>query len=176
MSFEVSRSERPADRKAIDGVDINSGKIGNAAHQVQSLSKGLFFVFVAFNDGCGFPAQTVLGEGLGKPLGLPLVIFSHERPRHNSHFRTRRDNLAESKGIRVVCVDTDASESRRSCAVCVEPHLSGSVAGELLGKIVPPGSKVAVVAGTLMAEDHKRKAEGFSETFPCLLYTSPQST
>ena len=73
---------------------------------------------------------------------------------------------AESKGIRVVCVDTDASESRRSCAVCVEPHLSGSVAGELLGKIVPPGSKVAVVAGTLMAEDHKRKAEGFSETFP----------
>jgi len=75
-------------------------------------------------------------------------------------------NEAESKGIRVVCIDTDASESRRSSAVCVEPHLSGSVAGELRGKIVPPGSKVAVVAGTLMAEDHKRKAEGFSETFP----------
>ena len=75
-------------------------------------------------------------------------------------------NEAESKGIRVVCIDTDASESRRSSAVCVEPHLSGSVAGELLGKIVHPGSKVAVVAGTLMAEDHKRKAEGFSETFP----------
>jgi LacI family transcriptional regulator len=73
---------------------------------------------------------------------------------------------AESKGIRVVCVDTDASESRRSSAVCVEPHLSGGVAGELLGKIVPPGSKVAVVAGTLTAEDHRRKAEGFSETFP----------
>jgi LacI family transcriptional regulator len=73
---------------------------------------------------------------------------------------------AESKGIRVVCVDTDASESRRSSAVCVEPYLSGGVAGELLGKIVSPGSKVAVVAGTLLAEDHRRKAEGFSETFP----------
>ena len=73
---------------------------------------------------------------------------------------------AESKGIHVVCVDTDASESRRSSAVYVEPYLSGCVAGELLGKIVPPGSKVAVVAGMLMAEDHRRKAEGFLETFP----------
>ena len=72
---------------------------------------------------------------------------------------------AENKGIRVVCVDTDASESRRSSVVYVEPYLSGCVAGELLGKIVPPGSKVAVVAGMLMAEDHRKKAEGFSETF-----------
>jgi LacI family transcriptional regulator len=73
---------------------------------------------------------------------------------------------AEARNIRVVCVDTDASESRRSSAVCVEPHLSGCVAGELLGKLVAPGSKVAVVAGMLMAEDHRSKAEGFSETFP----------
>ena len=72
---------------------------------------------------------------------------------------------AENKGIRVVCVDTDASESRRSSVVYVEPYLSGCVAGELLGKIVPPGSKVAVVAGMLMAEDHRKKAEGFSKHF-----------
>ncbi len=75
-------------------------------------------------------------------------------------------NKAESKGIRVVCVDTDASESRRSSVVYVEPYLSGCVAGELLGKLVPPFSKVAVIAGMLMAEDHRRKAEGFSDTFP----------
>ncbi len=75
-------------------------------------------------------------------------------------------NKAESKGIRVVCVDTDASESRRSSVVYVEPYLSGCVAGELLGKLVPSGSRVAVVAGMLMAEDHRGKAEGFSETFP----------
>ncbi len=73
---------------------------------------------------------------------------------------------AESSGIRVVCVDTDASKSRRSSAVYVDPFLSGCVAGELLGKIVPPRSKVAVAAGMLMAEDHRRRAEGFSETFP----------
>jgi LacI family transcriptional regulator len=75
-------------------------------------------------------------------------------------------NKAESKGIRVVCVDTDASESRRSSVVYVEPYLSGCVAGELLGKLVPSGSKVAVIAGMLKAEDHRRKAEGFSKAFP----------
>ncbi len=73
---------------------------------------------------------------------------------------------AEIKGIRVVCVDTDASQSRRSSVVYVEPYLSGCVAGELLGKLVPSRSKVAVIAGMLMAEDHRRKAEGFSQTFP----------
>lgn len=73
---------------------------------------------------------------------------------------------AENKGIRVVCVSTDAPESRRSSIVCVEPHLNGCLAGELMGKFLPAGSKVAVMAGMLMAEDHRQKAHGFSETFP----------
>jgi LacI family transcriptional regulator len=73
---------------------------------------------------------------------------------------------AEGKGIRVVCVSTDAPASRRSSIVCVEPRLNGSLAGELMGKFVPPGSKVAVVAGMLRAEDHRQKTAGFSEAFP----------
>ncbi len=73
---------------------------------------------------------------------------------------------AEEKGIRVVCVSTDAPESRRSSIVCVEPSLNGSLAGELMGKLVPRGSKVAVVAGMLTAEDHRKKTDGFSEAFP----------
>jgi LacI family transcriptional regulator len=73
---------------------------------------------------------------------------------------------AEEKGIRVVCVSTDAPESRRSSIVCVEPRLNGCLAGELMGKFVPRGSKVAVVAGMLSAEDHRRKTDGFSEAFP----------
>lgn len=73
---------------------------------------------------------------------------------------------AEAKGIHVVCVSTDAPESHRSSVVYVEPYLNGCLAGELMGKFVPPGSKVAVLAGMLMAEDHRRKAEGFSGTFP----------
>jgi ABC-type sugar transport system substrate-binding protein len=73
---------------------------------------------------------------------------------------------AEEKGIRVVCVPTDAPASRRSSIVCVEPSLNGSLAGELMGKLVPRGSKVAVVAGMLTAEDHRKKTDGFSEAFP----------
>jgi LacI family transcriptional regulator len=73
---------------------------------------------------------------------------------------------AEAKGTRVVCVSTDAPESRRSSIVCVEPYLNGCLAGELMGKFVPPGSRVAVIAGMLMAEDHRKKADGFSKTFP----------
>jgi LacI family transcriptional regulator len=75
-------------------------------------------------------------------------------------------NAAEEKGIPVVCVSTDSPESRRSSIVCVEPRLNGRLAGELMGKFVAPGSKVAVVAGMLMAEDHRKKTDGFSESFP----------
>jgi LacI family transcriptional regulator len=75
-------------------------------------------------------------------------------------------NDAEAKGIRVVCVSTDAPESRRSSIVCVEPSLNGSLAGELMGKLVPRDSRVAVVAGMLTAEDHRKKTAGFSDTFP----------
>jgi len=73
---------------------------------------------------------------------------------------------AEGKGIPVVCVSTDAPESRRSSIVCVEPLLNGRLAGELMGKFVPPGSKVAVIAGMLSAEDHRQKTTGFSDAFP----------
>ena len=73
---------------------------------------------------------------------------------------------AEECGIRVLCVSTDAPGSRRSSIVCVDPALNGSLAGELMGKFVPPGSSVAVVAGMLSAEDHRKKTEGFSNAFP----------
>lgn len=73
---------------------------------------------------------------------------------------------AENNGVHVLCVSTDAPQSKRSSVVCVEPYLNGCLAGELMGKFVPAASKVAVVAGMLMAEDHREKAHGFSETFP----------
>src|SRR5260370_13218065 len=74
-------------------------------------------------------------------------------------------NDAEQNGIPVVCVSTDAPESKRSTVVCVEPWLNGCLAGELMGKLLPPGSKVAVVVGMLTAEDHRKKTEGSSDTF-----------
>jgi LacI family transcriptional regulator len=75
-------------------------------------------------------------------------------------------NDAEENGTPVVCVSTDAPDSRRSTVVCVEPWLNGCLAGELMGKLLPPGSKVAVVVGMLTAEDHRKKTDGFSDAFP----------
>ena len=75
-------------------------------------------------------------------------------------------DAAEEEGVRVVCVSTDAPESKRSSIVCVEPSLNGCLAGELMGKSVPPNSNVAVVAGMLAATDHRKKTDGFSEAFP----------
>ena len=113
------------------------------------------------------PVQ-MLGEGdteVFKDLiesGVDGIILTAGNPKD----LTPLINDAEAKGIRVVCVSTDAPESHRSSIVCVEPSLNGSLAGELMGKLVPPGSQVAVVAGMLTAEDHRKKTAGFSETFP----------
>lgn len=110
----------------------------------------------------------VLGEGDTEAFkelvqsGVDGVILTAGNPRD---LKPLIDD-AEQKGIRVVCVSTDAPESRRSTIVCVEPRLNGSIAGELMGKFVPPGSKVAVVAGMLTAEDHRKKTDGFAEAFP----------
>ncbi len=109
-----------------------------------------------------------LGEGDTKAfkelveIGVNGIILTAGNPQH----LTPLIDDAEEKGIRVVCVSTDAPESRRSSIVCVEPWLNGRLAGELMGKFVPRGSRVAVVAGMLNTEDHRKKTDGFSEAFP----------
>ena len=112
------------------------------------------------------PVQT-LGEGdieVFKQLvesGVDGIVLTAGSPKQ----LTPLINEAEANGVRVVCVSTDAPDSRRSSIVCVEPHLNGCLAGELMGKCVPSGSKVAVVAGMLSTEDHRKKTDGFSEGF-----------
>jgi LacI family transcriptional regulator len=113
------------------------------------------------------PVQ-VLGEGDSEAFkelvesGVDGIILTAGNPK----VLTPLIDDAESKGVRVVCVSTDAPESHRSCIVCVAPSLNGSLAGELMGKLVPLGSNVAVVAGMLTAEDHRKKTDGFSQAFP----------
>jgi LacI family transcriptional regulator len=113
------------------------------------------------------PVQ-VLGEGDTEAFkelvdgGVDGVILTAGNPKDLKPLI----DAAEDKGTRVVCVSTDAPESRRSSIVCVEPYLNGCLAGELMGKFVAAGSKVAVMAGMLMAEDHRKKADGFTDVFP----------
>lgn len=73
---------------------------------------------------------------------------------------------AEARNIRVICVASDAPGSRRSSVVCVEPELNGRIAGELMARFVPPGSRAAVITGMRDTEDHRKKIKGFREAFP----------
>jgi LacI family transcriptional regulator len=83
----------------------------------------------------------------------------------NPNAMTPLIDAAEQSGVRVACVSTDAPESRRSCIVCVEPMLNGLIAGELMSKFVPSGSKVAILTGMLKTVDHREKTEGFTKSF-----------
>jgi LacI family transcriptional regulator len=73
---------------------------------------------------------------------------------------------AEGRNIRVVCVATDAPASKRSTVICVEPELNGRLAGELMGRLTPAKSRVAIVTGMLQTVDHCKKVQGFSDVFP----------
>ncbi len=72
---------------------------------------------------------------------------------------------AESRGVRVVCVDTDAPASKRSSAVCVNPVVCGKLAAELMAGFLPAGADVAVVTGMLDVEDHAKKTDGFAAMY-----------
>jgi LacI family transcriptional regulator len=72
---------------------------------------------------------------------------------------------AEKKNVRVICITTDAPQSRRTGAVCVDSKLSGHLAAELMAKFVQPGSEVALITGMLTAEEHRLKTEAFCAGF-----------
>jgi LacI family transcriptional regulator len=87
----------------------------------------------------------------GDPQGLVAVI-----------------NEAESKGIRVICVDSDVRASSRSTVVSIDAIVSGRLAAELMGRFLDPGAEVAVITGMPNVELHRKKAAGFSQLFPQL--------
>ncbi len=75
-------------------------------------------------------------------------------------------NEAESKGIRVICVDSDVEASSRSTVVSVDAEVSGRLAAELMGRFLDPGAEVAIITGMPSVELHHKKAAGFCELFP----------
>ena len=75
-------------------------------------------------------------------------------------------NEAESKGIRVVCVDSDVQASSRSALVSVDADASGRMAAELMGRFLDSGAEVAIITGMPNVELHRQKAAGFCEVFP----------
>ena len=74
-------------------------------------------------------------------------------------------DAAEARGIRVVCICSDAPQSRRSIVVYANPELQGRMAAELLSKSIPELAEVAVMTGMLRTEEHRQKVEGFRARF-----------
>jgi LacI family transcriptional regulator len=72
---------------------------------------------------------------------------------------------AEEQNVRVVCITTDAPNSKRSAMVGVDPELSGRLAAELMARFVQPESRVAVITGMLSAEEHRLKSDGFRKGY-----------
>ena len=70
-------------------------------------------------------------------------------------------DAAEARGIRVVCICSDALHSRRSGVVYTNPKLQGQLAAELLAKFIPGEADVAAITGMLQTEEHSQKVEGF---------------
>lgn len=106
-----------------------------------------------------------LGEGeleKAKELfasGIKTLILTAGDPKRLDYLI----NGAEEQGIQVVCVAVDAPNSNRSSIVRVDPEAVGRLAGELMGRILPAESQVAIVTGTLQTDDHCKKVRGFSE-------------
>ena len=92
--------------------------------------------------------------------GVNGIILTAGNPKDRSPLSMMPNKPHPRRGI-----NGRSGEPGRSCIVCVEPRLNGNIAGELMGKFVPPGSKVAVIAGMLTTEDHRKKTDAFSEPY-----------
>jgi len=75
-------------------------------------------------------------------------------------------NEAESKGIRVICVDSDVESSSRSTLVATDAEVSGRIAAELMGRFLEPGAEVVVTTGLPNVKGHLLKTAGFCQLFP----------
>ncbi len=73
----------------------------------------------------------------------------------------RRASRAE---IPVVCVTTDAPDTRRLAVVSIDTALSGSLAADLMGKILRGKGNVAVTLGALQINEHAEKCRVFEST------------
>jgi LacI family transcriptional regulator len=107
-----------------------------------------------------------LGEGEAEAFesalgaGVNGVITFPSRPQQMGSWMKR----AEKAKIPVVCVATDAPNSGRLAVVSIDTRVSGSLAGDLLGRILRGKGKVAVTLSDLAINEHAEKCESFTET------------
>ena len=75
---------------------------------------------------------------------------------------------SEEENKPFVFVANDAARMHHLCSVAVESAVSGGIAAELLGQIVPENRAVAVFTGDLKIQDHAEKLRGFAASLATL--------
>lgn len=72
------------------------------------------------------------------------------------------DQLAD-QGVPVVLYNADFANCRRLLYVGPDVRRSGRVAGELMGKLVPPGASLLAALGSQEIYSHRERTQGFCE-------------
>ncbi len=107
-----------------------------------------------------------LGEGEAEAFEAALassvsgIITFPSRPQQMRSWMRR----AVKAQIPVVCVATDAPHSGRLAVVSIDTLVSGSLAADLLGRILRGEGKAAVTLSDLAINEHAEKSNTFSET------------
>ncbi|MFI5095385.1 MAG: substrate-binding domain-containing protein [Candidatus Acidiferrales bacterium] len=84
-------------------------------------------------------------------------------PSHPKNLGTWMRRASRSE-IPVVCVSTDAPDTRRLAVVSVDTSLSGSLAADLMGRMLQGKGNVAVTLGASQITEHAEKCRVFKQT------------
>ncbi len=84
-------------------------------------------------------------------------------PSHPKNLGTWMRRASRSQ-IPVVCVTTDAPDTRRVAVVSIDTALSGSLAADLMGRILGGKGNVAATVGALQINEHAEKCRVFERT------------
>lgn len=107
-----------------------------------------------------------IGEGEEQAMDAALeakvdgIIMFPSRPGELRRVMRR----AARNQIPVVCVATDAPDTGRLAVVSIDTMVSGSLAADLLGRILKGGGKVAVTLSDLAITEHAEKVNAFKST------------
>ena len=66
-------------------------------------------------------------------------------------------------GVAIVTLVADLPESERACFVGIDNLAAGRTAGGFMGRLVPQGGPVLIIAGSLGARDHMERLMGFQQ-------------
>lgn len=70
-------------------------------------------------------------------------------------------DAADRRGIAVMTLVSDLPDSARRHFIGIDNVAAGRTAASLMGRFLPQGGKVAIIAGSLHLRDHNERLEGF---------------